>query len=157
MSSEINVSSSTCDYASLGRYNAGSTLPNTLGNIAVRYPVAAGYQIVPTFAGTGNYSQPNYNTLIKGSCFNYAGINQAYTDCSNPLSNQGCALNGGQCVTYHARPCQQDLKPGFSFENKNGQVQANYNKGGKDIRNYDAYTFYGQAPYQGSANTKMGY
>lgn len=144
MSSEINVSSSTCDYTSLGRYNDGSTLPNTLGNIAVRYPVAPGYQIVPYFACTGDYSRPNYNSLCKGSCFNYAGINQAYTDCSNPLSSQGCALNGGQCVTYRARPCQQDLAPAFSFRPMPGNsAQADYqqmpdNNKGFFTRNYGA-------------------
>lgn len=134
MSSEINVSSSTCDYTSLGRYNAGSTLPNTLGNIAVRYPVAPGYNIVPYFAVTYDYSQPNYNSLCKGSCFNYAGINQAYTDCSNPLSSQGCNINGGQCVTYRARPCEQDLKTNFSYSQKADQYGA-----------YSVYPNYAQA------------
>ncbi len=106
---EIQTSLSTCNYNSLGNYNGFSKkLPNTLGNISnpfVTYPVPSNVQIVPYFAGTADYSKPNYNVLNKGSCYNYAGINQAYIDCSNPASSQGCSLNGGKCVQYQSRPC----------------------------------------------------
>lgn len=102
---------STCNYTALGKYNGlNSDLkkPNTLGNIDnpfVKYPVSLNSQTIPYFAGTGDYAKPNYNVLNKGSCYNYAGINQAYIDCSNPASSQGCALNGGKCVNYVSRPC----------------------------------------------------
>ena len=108
---ETNTTIATCNYNSLGNYNglnAISKRPNTLGNISnpfVRYPVQSNYQVVPVFAGTADYTKPNYNVLSKGSCYNYAGINQAYIDCSNPSSSQGCSLNGGKCVTYVSRPC----------------------------------------------------
>jgi hypothetical protein len=107
---EINTIA-TCNYNSLGNYsglNAISKKPNTLGNISnpfVKYPVQPGYQVIPVFAGTDNYTKPNYNVLVKGSCYNYAGINQAYIDCSNPASSQACSLNGGKCVNYVSRPC----------------------------------------------------
>jgi hypothetical protein len=108
--SEFN--NNTCNYNSLGNYNGMNNITkrkNTLGNISnsfVKYPVNLNSQIIPTFAGTGDYSKPNYNVLNKGSCYNYAGINQAYIDCTNPSSSQGCNLNSGQCVTYSSRPCQ---------------------------------------------------
>jgi hypothetical protein len=105
MSSESNNTLSTCNYASLGRYEGLNRLPNTLNNISVRYPVVPNYQLVPYFAGTGDYSKPNYNTLCKGSCYNYANINQAYIDCSNPASGKACSLNGGNCVVYAPRQC----------------------------------------------------
>ena len=114
-SSEINNSSlSTCNYASLGNYDDLPDMPNTLGNILnnfVTYPVVPNYQVVPYFAGTGDYTTPNYNSLTKGSCYNYAGINRAYIDCSNPASSQGCDVNGGQCVTYAARSCSSGPGP----------------------------------------------
>lgn len=102
---------STCNYSALGNYNGLNNVlkkPNTLGNINnpfVKYPVSLNSQIIPYFAGTTDYSKPNYNVLNKGSCYNYAGINQAYIDCSNPSSSQGCAINGGKCVNYISRPC----------------------------------------------------
>jgi hypothetical protein len=71
------------------------------------------------FAGTGDYSKPNYNTLCKGSCYQYAGINQAYIDCSDPASSQGCKLNGGNCVVYKARECAEE-KSNVRFANVNG-------------------------------------
>ena len=108
---EINTA--TCNYSSLGNYyGLGNVVkrPNTLGNIQnpfVTYPVQTNYQVVPVFAGTSDYTKPNYNVLNKGSCYNYAGINQAYIDCSNPASSQGCNLNQGKCVTYYPRGCEQ--------------------------------------------------
>jgi hypothetical protein len=107
---EIN-SLSTRNYNSLGNYNGLNNIskrPNTLGNISnefTKYPVQSNFQIVPEFAGTGDYSKPNYNVLNKGSCYNYAGINKAYIDCSNPDSKQACDLNGGNCVKYISRQC----------------------------------------------------
>jgi hypothetical protein len=109
---EIN-NIATCNYNSLGNYNGINNItkkPNTLGNISnpfVTYPVQSNIQNIPYFAGTGGYIKPNYNVLNKGSCYSYAGINQAYTDCSNPSSSKGCELNGGQCVTYKTRSCDQ--------------------------------------------------
>jgi hypothetical protein len=108
---ELTNNISTCNYTSLGNYNGiGNILkkPNTLGNINnpyVKYPVDLSKQNIPVFAGTTDYSKPNYNVLNKGSCYNYAGINQAYIDCSNTASSQGCASNGGQCVNYISRSC----------------------------------------------------
>ena len=113
-SSQMNNTLSTCNYASLGNYDDLPNMPNTLGNILnsfVTYPVVPNYQVIPYFAGTGDYRTPNYNSLTKGSCYNYAGINQAYIDCSNPASSQGCNLNGGQCVTYVARSCDGGPTP----------------------------------------------
>ena len=107
-SSELNNSASTCNYTSLGNYDGFENKPNTLCNIVnpfVKYPIQPNFQVVPYFAGTSDYSKPNYNSLCKGSCYNYAGINQAYIDCSNPASSQGCAINGGKCVNYISRPC----------------------------------------------------
>ena len=111
MSSQSNNTLSTCNYTSLGNYDGFEHNPNTLSNIVnpfVKYPVQPNYQVVPIFAGTGDYKKPNYNSLCKGSCYNYAGINQAYIDCSNPDSSKACSLNGGKCVTYVARGCPQD-------------------------------------------------
>jgi len=111
MSSEINNATATCNYTSLGNYDGFEHNPNTLSNIVnpfVKYPIKPGYQVVPIFAGTGDYSKVNYNSLCKGSCYNYAGINQAYIDCSNPASSKACSLNGGKCVTYVARGCPND-------------------------------------------------
>lgn len=105
MSSELIKNNSVCNYNSLSTYNGTARLPFTLNNISQSYPTRDMYQVVPIFAGTGDYSAPNYNSLTHGSCYNYAGINQAYIDCSNPASNQGCALTGGQCVVYKVRPC----------------------------------------------------
>ena len=113
-SSTTNNTLSTCNYASLGNYDDLPNVPNTLGNIVnnfVSYPVVPNYQVVPYFAGTGDYKNPNYNSLTKGSCYSYAGINQAYIDCSNPSSSKGCELNGGKCVTYAARPCSSGPSP----------------------------------------------
>jgi hypothetical protein len=117
--------SSVSNYTSLGNYYGFKKSPNTLSNIMnpyVQYPVNQNYQIIPKFAGTAGYTKPNYNNLIKGSCHNYSGINQAYTDCSNPSSSQGCSLNDGQCVTYSARSCDGSMEPtenvveGFGFD-----------------------------------------
>lgn len=105
MSSELIKNNSVCNYNSLSTYNGTARLPFTLNNISVSYPTRDMYQVVPIFAGTGDYSAPNYDSLVKGSCFNYAGINQAYIDCSSPASSQGCNLTGGQCVVYKVRPC----------------------------------------------------
>lgn len=105
MSSELIKNNSVCNYAMLSRYYGDARLNNTLNNIPVSYPVMPMYQVVPIFAATGDYSVPNYNTLTKGSCFNYAGINQAYVDCSDPNSSQMCAMTGGQCVVYKKRDC----------------------------------------------------
>ena len=121
MSTEMINSMSTCNYASVGNYDGIERKPNTLNNISVKYPVAPNYQIVPMFAGTGDYSKPNYNTLCKGSCYNYAGINQAYIDCSDPASSQGCKLNGGNCVVYKARQCAPE-KSNMTFGNVNGTL-----------------------------------
>ena len=71
MSSEINNSSSTCNFTSLGNYDGFRTAPNSLGNIMnpfVSYPVQPNFQLVPQFAGTGDYSKPNYNTLTNIGC-----------------------------------------------------------------------------------------
>ena len=119
MSTEMINSFSTCNYASLGNYYGIERKPNTLNNISVRYPVVPGVQLVPMFAGTGDYSKPNYNTLCKGSCYQYAGINQAYIDCSSPESSQGCKLNGGNCVVYKARQCPPE-NSNMRFANVNG-------------------------------------
>ena len=111
MSRESNNTLSTCNYTSLGNYDGFENNPNTLSNIVnpfVKYPVQTNYQVVPLFAGTTDYKKPNYNSLSKGSCYNYAGINQAYIDCSNAFSNKACSLNGGKCVTYVARACPSD-------------------------------------------------
>lgn len=118
-SSEINNTASTCNYAYLNNYNGLATLPNTLNNISVKYPIAPNYQIIPQFAGTGDYSKPNYNTLCKGSCYNYAGINQAYIDCSNPESKQFCGINGGKDVVYNPRMCAQQPSD-VRYKNVNG-------------------------------------
>ena len=105
---EFTNTLSTCNYNSLGNYSGLNRLPNTLGNISnpfVTYPVNIKSQVIPYFAGTGNYSKPNYNVLTKGSPYNHPGITKAYIDCSNPDSKEACALNDGQCVKYITRPC----------------------------------------------------
>jgi hypothetical protein len=138
MSTELNNTRATCNYVSLGHYNGSATLPYTLNNISIAYPIVPNYQIVPVFAGTGNYSKPNYNALVKGSCYTYAGINQAYIDCSNPASSQGCSLSEGNCVVYKARPCQEEARqypPSFAV-GANGQCTANYNVKPDGVANY---------------------
>jgi hypothetical protein len=102
---------SSNNYNSLGNYNGLNYInkkPNTLGNISnifIKYPVDLNFQIIPQFAGTGDYSKPNYNVLNKGSCYNYSSINKAYIDCSNSDSKQVCDINGGNCVKYNTRSC----------------------------------------------------
>lgn len=138
MSTELNNTRATCNYVSLGHYNGSATLPYTLNNISIAYPIVPNYQIVPVFAGTGNYSKPNYNALVKGSCYTYAGINQAYIDCSNPASSQGCSLSEGNCVVYKARPCQEEARqypPSFSV-GADKQCRANYNAKPDGVSNF---------------------
>lgn len=128
MSSDLIKNNAVCNYAILSRYNGTARLPLTLNNISVAYPVDPSYQAIPYFAGTGDYSAPDYNTLVKGSCYNYAGINQAYIDCSDPASSRGCNLTGGQCVTYVPRACDIPTtvgQPSFVMNNL-GQCTANY-------------------------------
>lgn len=127
MSSELIKNNSVCNYAMLSRYNGDARLANTLNNISVSYPVMPSYQVVPIFAATGDYSVPNYNTLCKGSCFNYAGINQAYVDCSDPNSSQMCGMTGGQCVVYKKRDCAGPVVVAPpSYYAKDGQCMPNY-------------------------------
>lgn len=127
MSSELIKNNSVCNYAMLSRYSGDARLPNTLNNVSVSYPVMPMYQVVPIFAATGDYSVPNYNTLVKGSCFNYAGINQAYVDCSDPNSSQMCGMTGGQCVVYKKRDCAGSaVVAPPSYYGKDGQCMPNY-------------------------------
>jgi hypothetical protein len=125
MSSELIKNNSVCNYAMLNRYYGSSNLGNTLNQIPCAYPVAPMYQVVPMFAGTGMYNAPNYNSLCKGSCYTYAGINQAYIDCSSDNPHPLCAMTGGQCVVYKKRDCDgpaQMVPP--SYYVKNGQCYA---------------------------------
>lgn len=128
MSSDLIKNNAVCNYAILSRYNGAARLPLTLNNISVPYPVDPSFQAIPVFAGTAYYTAPDYNTLVKGSCYNYAGINQAYIDCSDPASSRGCNLTNGQCVTYMPRACdlaQPVGQPSFVV-NDLGQCNANY-------------------------------
>ena len=128
MSSDLIKNNAVCNYAILSRYNGAARLPLTLNNISVPFPVDPSFQAIPIFAGTGDYKAPDYNTLVKGSCYNYAGINQAYIDCSDPASSRGCNLTNGQCVTYMPRSCdlaQTIGQPSFVTNNL-GQCNANY-------------------------------
>ena len=146
MSTEMINTFSTCNYASLGNYDGIVRMPNTLNNISVKYPVAPNYQIVPMFAGTGDYSKPNYNTLCKSGCGMYAGINQAYIDCSSPASSQGCALNGGNCVVYKARKCDE-MKSDMRFSNVNGVCNVSQNGPFRSIDECRSQTPVSTIPY----------
>ena len=70
-------------YVPLGNYYGQREIDTT-----IQYKSAQGVQMVPVFAGV-NYTKPNYNSLVHGSCVNHAEASNAY------IYNN--------CVTYKAR------------------------------------------------------
>lgn len=88
------------DYARIGAYNPSIGVPiissvNADGSLNLR-PNSENEQLIPVFSGV-SYTNPNYNSLVKNSCYSYPSVTQGYRD--------------KDCVKFMVRPCNAPRPP----------------------------------------------